>query len=149
MNYNIEFEFRNFIYQQVSQYFIDIVGEKMTFAFEKRIKDQIKHQKNINDYLNSDHHEIKIKNICLIPTSSEILESLKTQIHNFYKLRKLNEREVKSLMEILDQNLDLKEFLIQAYTLFCLNNFTCAHGEKKLLDYFKDIILMKTFKIAN
>ena len=52
-------------------------------------------------------------------------------------------------MEILDQNLDLKEFLIQAYTLFCLNNFTCAHGEKKLLDYLKDIILMKTFKIAN
>lgn len=147
MEYDIEFEFRNFLYQQVSHYFIDIVGEKMTHAFEKRANEEMnKKTKKIKEL----EQELK-KNRLLIPAAgpNEIIESLKNKIDYFYKLKGLNENEFKSIMEILEKNLDLKEFLIQAYIIFCKNNMSCVNGEKKFLHYVKDIVLMKNFKTVN
>ena len=168
MRYDVEFEFRNFIYQQVSQYFIDIVGEKMTNAFEKRLFDEkaknaqfgknnkiildekaksVQMIKKISQTKEQNDKEIKRKSV-LISTHSEILESLKLQICQFYKLHEISDGEYISIMEIIDKILDLKEFLIQAYVLFC-NNRNCKNGESKLLSYLKDISLMKIMKVSN
>jgi len=146
MNYDVEFEFRNFLYQQVSHYFIDIVGEKMTSAFEKRLFDNKKKAIN-NQNSQLKFGEIKRKS-SLLSSHSEILESLKLQIGQFYELHKITDGEFISIMEIIDKNLDLKEFLIQAYILFC-NNLNCKDGEYKLLSYLKDISLMKKLKVSN
>ena len=152
MKYNVEFEFRNIIYQQVSQFFIDIVGDKMTKAFEKRIQDEdLKRIEMLKkDTYDQKYHEIKKKNLHLLPTSPiDILESLKVKINYFYKLHKISDVEFEIIMEIIDQNLDLKEFLIQAYVLFCKNNYNYRDGEYKLLYYLKDISLMNKIKVVN
>ena len=148
MKYDIEFEFRNFLYQQVSQYFIDIVGEKMTVAFENRLNDQNLRKNELNTMKKEDKiSEPRKKNIVI--SNLDILESLKVKVKYFYEIQHLTDGEFKNIMEIIDKNLDLKEFLIQAYIIFCKNNLNYKDGEYKLLHYLKDICLMKRVKIIN
>ena len=145
MKYDVEFKFRNFLYQQLSQYFIDIVGDKMSNAFERRLNDEKLRKNKIllnksNEEKTSD--ESKRKSTILL-THSEILESLIAQINSFYELHKITDGEFTIIMEIINENLDPKEFLVQAYILFCKNNLKYTDGECKLLYYLKDISLMK------
>lgn len=144
ITYDVEFEFRNLLYQQASQYFICIIGEKMTNAFEKRVNEE-NFKKNKNS---QKHNETKKKSLNLLPTS-DILESLIEKIHYFYKLNKISQYDFEVIIEIIDQNLDFKELLVQAYILFCKNNHNYKDGDNKLLHYLKDISLMNKIIIVN
>ncbi len=147
MKYEVELKFRNFLYQQLTQYFIDIVGDKMSNAFEKRLYDENLRKNKILLNKNNDEKNIESKKkSTILQTHSEILENLIAQINSFYELHKITDGEFLIIMEIINENLDLKEFLIQAYILFCKNNLKYKDGEYKLLHYLKDISLMKRIK---
>lgn len=144
MNYDVDFEFRNILYQQMSSYFVEIVGNSMNKAFEKRIFELV----NQNTIIKTSEEifveeKVQTNVINNFKKYSTLTFNLIEILKKFYHQKKLNEAEFSSLMEILEKNAILKEFIIQAYNIFIETNGYYKDAEYKLLHYLKDIVLMR------
>lgn len=176
IRYDVEFKFKNIIYQQISSYFINMIGITMNEAFEKRVL-QLKQadsealslkQKQINKEKTEkirkiDDENLKIKEDKtkdLKEINGEVIQRLKTDkavkldlgklilevldiLQVFLHQKKIDLAEYNTLLEIIQKNQVLSEFIVQAYCIFIEKREFYIDSEKKLLDYLKDVILMK------
>ena len=176
VRYDVEFKFKNIIYQQISSYFINMIGITMNEAFEKRVlqlkkidrkvlkpeqelnckentekittngEQNLRDKEDNNKYLKERNGEeirmIKMDNLAKIDLGKLILEVLDI-LQVFLHQKKIDLAEYNTLLEIIQKNQVLAEFVVQAYCIFIERREFYIDSEKKLLDYLRDVIVMK------